>query len=93
MTNSKSSKTQYAKSAVARIRIPLEDHKDAFQLIMYEDHSFATYKEFSDKYHELKAKGIKFEVNEVSCHICIRMNDYGIMKLLARASESMASSS
>jgi hypothetical protein len=88
MKQSKSSETNYAKSAVARIRIPLEEQKRAFQLIQYEDHSFDNYQEFAAKYHELKAKGIKFEVNEVCCHICTRMNEYGIRRLLALANKS-----
>lgn len=90
MAEPKSQKIEYAKSAVARIRIPLEDQKHAFQLIKYEDHSFDTYQEFAAKYHELKAKGIKFDVDEVCCHICIRMNDQGIWRLLALANESGA---
>lgn len=85
MTASKPAKIQYAKSAVARIRIPLEARKHAFHLIKYEDHSFDTYKEFAERYHELKAKGIKFEVDEVCCHICISINDHGIRKLLSKA--------
>ena len=85
MTSSKPAKIQYAKSAVARIRIPLEERTRAFQLLKYEDNSFDTYKEFAEKYHELKAKSIKFEVDKVCCHICIRMNDHGIRKLLSLA--------
>jgi hypothetical protein len=85
MTAPKPAKIQYAKSAVARIRIPLEERNHAFQLIKYEDHSFDTYKAFAEKYHDLKAKGVEFEVDEVCCHTCIRMNGYGIQKLLSRA--------
>ena len=92
MQQSKSSETNYAKSAVARIRIPLEEQKRAFQLIQYEDHSFDTYQEFAAKYHELRDKGIKFEVNEVCCHICTRMNEYGIRRLLALANKSSMTS-
>ena len=92
MPESKPPKIQYAKSAVARIRIPLEERKQAFQLINYEDHSFDTYQEFADKYHELKASGIEFEVNEVCCHICTRMNEYGIRRLLALANKSSVTS-
>lgn len=92
MKQSTSSETQYAKSAVARIRIPLEEQKHPFQLIKYEDHSFDTYKRFADKYHELKAQGIKFQVDEVCCHFCYRMNERGIRRLLALASKSSAPS-
>lgn len=92
MKRSTSSETQYAKSSVARIRIPLEEQKRAFQLIQYEDHSFDSYEEFAEKYHELKAKGIKFQVDEVCCHICTRMNENGIWRLLSLANESSAPS-
>lgn len=79
----------YAKSAVARIRIPLEERIHAFQLIKYEDHSFDTYREFAEKYHELRSKGVKFEVDEVVAHLCYRMNDRGITRLLHLAQTSL----